>query len=452
MQGIGMSKNSRNKTKAQVRNAAVVPPAGADGGLLSWLVGAFGKGGSFEWVKSFGIAVGLALVIRWTLAEPFRIPSGSMEPTLNGNPRMFHGDRVFVNKWRYGLRYPLNHCRVPLTGIRLNYARNRIWSRSHPRRWDIVVFKAVEPNAVHTTLVKRVVGLPGERIHIANGKVYANGEPLTPPPDMPPVEYTSSLGMEYGVLKEDRFAVVPEGHYLLLGDNSGNSRDGRYFGWVPEEYILGRVSCIWWPPQRWRDFTGFSGTWWWRGIVAAVSILTFWRLFLGRSWRVANESEEGKVRVDHLYINRLAFGLPIPFVGRRAVSWAAPKRGQLVLFAVPGKREECPGMLVCRVAGLPGERVYVDGGRLTVDGQVVDTPPCLARVLKSGEGVGPYGRSKGGEYSLVPEGHVFVLTESDDPADHWDSRTLGWIPAGNLTGTATAVWWPPRRWRRLGSS
>lgn len=446
-----MSKSNKNKTKEQSKVAAAAPPVGADSGLVAWLMGAFGKGGSLEWLKSFGIAVGLALVIRWTFAEPFRIPSGSMEPTLNGNPKMFHGDRVFVNKWVFGLRYPLNHCRIPFTGVRLNYAKNRIWSRSHPKRWDIVVFKAVEPNALHTTLVKRVVGLPGERIHIANGKVYVNDQPLVLPAGMPPVEYTSNFGMEYGVLEDERYAVVPEGHYLLLGDNSGNSRDGRYFGWVPEEYILGRVSCIWWPPQRWRDFTGFSDTWWWRGIVAVVFILTFWRLVLGRSWRVGFPGDGGKTKIDHLYINRLAFGLPIPFTTKRVAKWSAPKRGQLVLYASPGKAEECPKTLVGRVAGLQGERVFLDAGRLTVNGQMIDSPTCLARMLKASDGGGPYARSKGNEYSLVPQGHVFIVTDSDDPEDHWDSRTLGWIPIENLIGTATAVWWPPQRWKRFKS-
>jgi len=62
--------------------------------------------------------------------------------------------------------------------------------------------------------------------------------------------------------------------------------------------------------------------------------------------------------------------------------------------------------------------------------------------------VGPYGRSKGKEYSLVPEGAYFIIAESNIQEDHWDSRTVGWVPRPALIGVATAIWWPPRRWRR----
>jgi signal peptidase I len=410
-------------------------PWGILGGLL-------GQGG-IEWIKSVLIAVLVALAIRWSLVEPFRIPSGSMEPTFIGDPHILKGDRVFVNKFVYGLRYPLNGIRIPLTKYHLNYATDRVWRRAKPERWDIVVFKSVEEDSMHTTLVKRVVGLPGERIHIADGKVYANGVPLELPPGMPPVEYTSRTDMKYGILTEDAYSVVPEDSYLVLGDNSSHSRDGRYFGWLPYERILGRVSCIWLPIGRWRDFTGFSGTWWWRTVVAIVLVLLVGRTFFGRLWRY----ERGG-KFNHAYINRWAYGAPVPFTKLRLVSWGQPRRGDLVLYWPPKEGKDIPHLLVGRIAGLPGERVFLDGGKLEVNGAPAGEPVLAARGFPSGDGVGPYARSKGKEYSLVPESHFFILTEDDDPEGHLDSRTMGWTPRANLVGRATAVWWPPQRWGR----
>lgn len=442
-----MAKTTTKSSKA-VGTPATGGSKGSSSGILAWF-----SGGGLEWVKSLAIAIGVALAIRWVFAEPFRIPSGSMEPTLHGDDRILRGDRVFVNKWIFGLRYPLNGCRIPFTHYRIEYAKDRLWRRAAPKRWDIVVFKSAEPDAWNTTLVKRVVGLPGERIQIRGGKVYANGQELVLPPGMPPVEYTTD-GRGYGVQPDENLAVVPKDCYLVLGDNSDESRDGRYFGWLPYERIMGRVSCIWWPPTRWRDFTGFSKTLWWRAIVTVVSVLLFVRLFLGRSWRQHFEDTGGKLRADHYYVNRCAFGLPVPFTRLRLLQWGTPRRGQLVLYRrpAPGKKadaDEVPDLLLGRVAGLPGERVFLDNGKLQIDGQLPQEPSCLAgREYVSGEGVGPYGRSKGREYSLVPENAYFILAESSIQEDHWDSRTVGWVPRPALIGVATAVWWPPRRWRR----
>ena len=146
----------------------------------------------------------------------------------------------------------------------------RIWHGQKPQRWDIVVFKTIEENAQHGTLVKRVVGLPGERVEIKAteedverarlqgrrplyGTLFINGEKVAIPdfmPDVPGYTIATHPGMCYGVRPEEEFAVVPEGHYLVLGDNSANSRDGRYFGWLPEDHIVGRVASVWWPPQQ----------------------------------------------------------------------------------------------------------------------------------------------------------------------------------------------------------
>ena len=107
-----------------------------------------------EWVKSILIAIVLALFIRWPVIEPFKIPSGSMEPTF------YDGDRIFVNKFVYGIRFPFNGFRIPYTTKTTWYADDRIFRGADPQRWDVVVFKSVEHDVQHDILVKRIVGLP----------------------------------------------------------------------------------------------------------------------------------------------------------------------------------------------------------------------------------------------------------------------------------------------------
>lgn len=456
-----MAKNAKSKLdeagnqKGQGQRVAKAGVGALLLGFLIWLTGGFTRENGLEWMKSLLVALSVALVIRWTLAEPFRIPSGSMMPTFEGNPHIFKGDRVFVNKWRYGLRFPFNRCRIPFTKIRINYADKRLWRRSDPKRWDVVVFKSVEENAVHTTLVKRVVGLPGERVHIANGKVYVNGRPLELPPGMPDVYYTSirrpypGTTKFYGIDTDDEHSLIPQDCYFLLGDNSAQSRDGRFFGWAPNENIMGPVTCIWWPSRHWRDFTGFTKTWWWRTLVTVLGFLLIVRIFFGRSWRVLVRTEDGRAKVNHLYINRWAFGIPVPFTRFRLFRGRDPQRGELVLYRCPPGVDGSPDLLLGRVAGLPGERVSLDDGRLHIDGKPLRDLPLADREFPHAEGVGRYGRSKGKEHSLVPEGRFFILTESDDPEQHYDSRTAGWVSHSDLVGAAATVWWPPHRWRRI---
>ena len=417
-----------------------------EGGVWGWIVAFFSQ----EWVKSLLIAAAIALVIRWVIGEPFRIPSGSMEPTLHGDPAMFRGDRVFVDKLAYGTRFPCNRILLPFTQTWLDYANRRIWNNEAPKRFDIVVFKAVENDTRFATLVKRIIGMPGERIHIAEGKVFVNGEPLQLPPDMQSIHYTSPPDAAYGLLEDDAHAVVPEGCYLLLGDNSAHSRDGRYFGWVPNEHLLGRVSCIWWPCSRWRDFTGFSHRAPWRIFLFVLGLLALIRLFWGRSWHLAYCDSEGRPKIEHYFVNRLAYGFPIPFTAKRILQWGAPQRGELVLYRDPKPREEAPKLLLGRIAGLPGERIYLDTGRITINNEVLEHPLSLAmRTYPPRDDMGPYGRSKGKEYALIPENHYFLVTESAVPDEHRDSRTVGWIARDQLVGTASVVWWPLRRWRRV---
>jgi signal peptidase I len=401
---------------------------------------------AIEWLRSILFAIALAMVFRWPILEPFKIPSGSMEPTF------YAGDRIFVNKYQYGVRYPFNGFRIPFTRTNIWYAGSRLLPVSKPERFDIVVFKAAEEGVEKDTLVKRIVGLPGERIHIKGGKVHVNGEVLELGEGMPDVAYTSnSPSMRYGVRQSDQFALIPGGHYLVMGDNSANSRDGRFFGWLPERNILGRVSSIWWPIPRWRDLTGFSDTLWWNSLLGALFALTVVRMFFGRSIRIhqsalASSLAEG----EHIYVNRLAFGLPLPFTRLRLTGGRAPKRGELAFYLPPDDSEYHGQILIGRVAALPNEQVYIDKGRLTVDNTPVSEPPSLAEAsFASEERSGPYARSKGKEFSSVPEGHYFLLI--DDAGAGVDSRDLGWIPRKNLLGRASSVWWPLTRIRRIRS-
>jgi signal peptidase I len=405
-------------------------------GIIECSLGRMTADAARDWNKSLVFALGLALLIRWPIAEPYRIPSGSMETTLHGDPGFGKGDRVFVNKWIYGVRYP--------------FMNKRIWYGQPPQRWDIVVFKSVEPEAEHPTLVKRIVGMPGERIHISGGKVYVNGEPLEIPDFMPEgQEYTSGFSMKYGVRPEPEYSVVPEGHYLVLGDNSGNSRDGRYFGWLPNEHIVGRVASIWWPPQRWRDFTGFSETWWWNGLLAFLAGYTIIRLFIGRSWPTVNATRNG---VDHVFVNSLAFGFRLPLTLTKLRHWGTPSRGDLVLYRPVGDARRDYELMLGRVAALGGEEVVIKEGRVHIDGAPQDGAVWLEHPITAlAEPAHRFGVSGGDQAAnRVPEGHIFLLTDYPEGADAVDSRSMGFVPVQQLMGKATCVWWPPSRIRKVG--
>jgi len=216
----------------------------------------------------------LIFVLKGCVIDQYRIPTGSMEPTLHGDPRFFHGDRVLVNKWLYGPRIP--------------FTTNRLWNWAAPERWDIVVFKPAPGHEDHPALIKRVAALPGEQVRIVEGQLEVDGERLPFPEHMPEdMHYYNDRDLQrlaaaavtlrdrriweamreqnpliYGVLEEDAFTRVPPDHYFFLGDNSLHSVDGRAYGWVPRDHLLGRAFAIWWPWERRRDFTGFSQTWW----------------------------------------------------------------------------------------------------------------------------------------------------------------------------------------------
>jgi len=179
-----------------------------------------------EWVESILVAVILALVIRTFVIQAFKIPSGSMIPTFSV------GDRIFVNKFLYGAR-------IPLLGINLPAVRQ-------PKRGDIVVF--ISPETPKKDFVKRLIAVSGERVEIKEGRILINGKAAEEPSSVRSVYYYNNG--DYG--KEGQAIVVPKDSYFVLGDNSGSSRDSRYWGFVPKKNLLGKVIFIYWPLHRMR--------------------------------------------------------------------------------------------------------------------------------------------------------------------------------------------------------
>lgn len=171
-----------------------------------------------------GLSVGIAVLLvgRASLADHYVVPSGSMEPTV------MTGDRVLVNKAAFGWRLPFSN--IWLGSIEL------------PERGDVVI---LEPPAPEPVLLKRVVAHPGDRVEVRGGRIILNGQPVTV--DREGEELVEHLGkvhhvnLAWGGGPDFGPATVPEGMLLVLGDNRGNSRDGRSFGFVPVETLRGRV-------------------------------------------------------------------------------------------------------------------------------------------------------------------------------------------------------------------
>jgi len=169
-----------------------------------------------EELKGILVAVLIALFIRAFFVQAYKIPSGSMEPTL------LVGDHLLVLKCAYGIR-------IPLVG-------KYLLEYSSPKRGDIIVF--IYPRDPKKDFIKRVIALPGENVRIIGRTVYINGTPLQDP---------------WGVWSENDFlrvnfgpVTVPQGHYFVLGDNRDNSMDSRYWGFVPKSNILGKALIIYW--------------------------------------------------------------------------------------------------------------------------------------------------------------------------------------------------------------
>lgn len=194
-----------------------------------------------EYARSFFPVLLIVLVLRSFIAEPFRIPSESMLPTLQV------GDFIVVNKFAYGLRLPVLHTQILETG--------------EPERGDVVVFRY--PRNPDVNYIKRIVGLPGDRIAYYDRRLFVNGEPVvveregsyTPPgsaaSEAPLVEFHEQLGGGHSVVLdpagrslEGKF-VVPQDSYFVMGDNRDHSNDSRRWGAVPEANLVGEAEMIW---------------------------------------------------------------------------------------------------------------------------------------------------------------------------------------------------------------
>ncbi len=177
-----------------------------------------------EWVESILIALLLALFIRTFFIQAFKIPSGSMRMTL------IEGDRLMVNKLRYGPHIPLTDKRLP--------------GFTKPKRGDIIVF--IFPEDPKRDFIKRLIATGGETVEIKDGHIYINGV-LSKEPRIKNIYYynrNSSFGEAHQVVK------VPPGNYFVLGDNSASSLDSRFWGFVPEKNLIGRAEFIYWPLNR----------------------------------------------------------------------------------------------------------------------------------------------------------------------------------------------------------
>lgn len=201
------------------------------------------KQASKRWTKYLADLAFLAIILvgRGSFADHYHVPSGSMEPTLQV------GDRLAVDKSAYGLRIPLTH----------------VWlSEKDPQRGDVVVF---DSPADGTVLVKRLVGLPGDRVAFDGVHLLLNGQrvPQGFTQDDARIEYLP--GAPHPLHPEPyqgppmREVEIPSRHYLVLGDHRGNSADSRSWGFVPRENLLGRAVAIYYSPRQ-----GLSGTqrWW----------------------------------------------------------------------------------------------------------------------------------------------------------------------------------------------
>ncbi|MGH8082965.1 MAG: signal peptidase I [Lysobacter sp.] len=198
-----------------------------------------------DYSKAFFPVLFVVLILRSFIAEPFRIPSNSMMPTL------LTGDFILVNKFTYGLRLPITN--------------HKILAMGEPERGDVVVFRP--PHHPEQDWIKRIIGLPGDKVSYRDGRLTVNGEPIIYAPigtyqgrgngtEMTGAQelreqigkhvHRILLRTESPLLDQGEGDwVVPEGEYFVMGDNRDNSEDSRYWGYLPEQNLRGRAFLIW---------------------------------------------------------------------------------------------------------------------------------------------------------------------------------------------------------------
>ena len=210
-------------------------------------------------IKSIVLIVVLVFAFRSSFFEPFRIPSGSMIPTL------MIGDFILVNKFSYGIRLPFSGSTVGMLGI--DWGPIYLFGKKYPKRGDVIVFKYPKDRTLD--YIKRVVAVPGDELEIVDKIVYVNGKPY---------DHQQIDGREIMADMDDKFKnelfnfyqyqtgehkhivqkldrpgyidnvpprTVPEGYYFVMGDNRDFSADSRYWGFVPYENIKGQAMFVW---------------------------------------------------------------------------------------------------------------------------------------------------------------------------------------------------------------
>jgi len=223
-----------------------------------------------EYSESIGIAVAIALLLRAFVVEAFQIPSGSMIPTLEV------GDHIFVAKFSYGLVVP--------------FSNKKIFELRQPSRGDVIVFKYPQDPSVD--YIKRVVGLPGEKLELRHNEVFIDGRPMPrehigpfhgSPEDRDSELWHETLdGKQHEALQESsrmpqNFGpiVVPPGHVFVMGDNRDNSSDSRVWGPVAHDLIKGKALIVWWSRGTTEDAA------WYAKPVAWLKAIRFNRFFHG---------------------------------------------------------------------------------------------------------------------------------------------------------------------------
>lgn len=196
-----------------------------------------------DYSRSFFPILLIVFLLRSFLFEPFRIPSGSLEPTL------LMGDFILVNKFNYGIRIPVLHTKV--------------LDNNAPKRGDIMVFRW--PPNPSFNFIKRVIGLPGDKISYVNKELYVNGQKIPQSflqntiaedesgNEWRPIEKQEDLlGIKHHIfINEEKLShdyhdiVVPDGMYFVMGDNRDDSDDSRYWGFVPDKNIVGKAMLVW---------------------------------------------------------------------------------------------------------------------------------------------------------------------------------------------------------------
>ncbi len=176
-----------------------------------------------EWIESILIAIILAMFIRTFIVQAFKIPTGSMRPTL------LEGDRILVNKFIYGAK-------IPITNIRLPKFRD-------PNRLDVIVF--IYPEDKKRDFIKRLIAKGGETVELRNGEIFIDGKKIDDPLIRKIYYYNRG---DFG--EEGKAIKVPDNSYFVLGDNSVSSRDSRYWGFVDKNLVLGNAILIYWPLNR----------------------------------------------------------------------------------------------------------------------------------------------------------------------------------------------------------